>query len=113
MPAFADIIKAEMSTIVLKAINGLIKPVYLLELFTKCSENNHMNLSNTQSYLRTSLMRSKNCLNSFSYRAAGLWNQLSSDAKMVPSFGIFKDYKGINTACATLSFNFSFYLETY
>ena len=87
-PTIADIIKAETSTMVFKSINGLA-PEYLSEMFTKCSENSHMNLRNTESDRRVPLMRTKNGQKFFSYRGARLWNLLSSDAKMAPSIGIF------------------------
>ena len=71
-----------------KSINGLA-PEYLSEIFTKCSENSHMNLRNTESDRRVPLMRTKNGQKFFSYRGARLWNLPSSDAKMAPSIGIF------------------------
>ena len=106
-PTFADKIKAETSTMVFKTIDNLIPPEYLSELFTKCLENSYMNLSNSESDFRVSLMRTKNGLNSSSYRAARLWNQLSSDAKMVPSIGIFERLQ-MNLYRSCYSFPFIF-----
>ena len=75
--------------LIYKSLNSLA-PKYLIKLFTKCSEGNRLNLRSSEASLQIHLLRTDIGQNACCYRGVKLWNELSREAKIVPSLKTFK-----------------------
>ena len=64
-------------------------PQYLTELFKKCSKSNGLSLRSSKKILQIPLIRTPIGQNSYCYRGAKLWNELSREAKLAPSLKTF------------------------
>ena len=73
-----------------KFLNSLA-PLYLTELFTKCSEGKGLNLCSSEANLQTPLLGISIGPNAYCYREAKLWDELSREAELAPSLKTFKE----------------------
>ena len=84
-----ELIANETKMMVFKSLNDF-GTQYILNMFTKNSQLSERNLRNTTTDLRLPLRKSTAGHKSFSYRAAKMWNSLSTECKETRSLRVFK-----------------------